>query len=78
MRPLLVGSTGLVGGHVLELALGDSRVDAVVAPVRHPLANHPKLLAPTVDLERLPKDVDWWQVDAVIRTMGTTMRAAAS
>jgi uncharacterized protein YbjT (DUF2867 family) len=78
MNLLLVGSTGLVGRHVLELALADGRIDAVVAPVRHSLANHPKLLAPTVDFERLPKEADWWRVDAVICTLGTTMRAAGS
>jgi uncharacterized protein YbjT (DUF2867 family) len=42
------------------------------------VANHPKLLAPTVDFERLPNDIDWWRVDAVICTLGTTMQAAGS
>jgi uncharacterized protein YbjT (DUF2867 family) len=78
MKLLLVGSTGLVGRHVIALALADSRVDAVVAPVRRQMPNHRKLLAPTVDFERLPKDRDWWQADAVICTLGTTMRAAGS
>ena len=78
MKLLLVGSTGLVGRHVLDLALADCRIDAVVAPVRHNVANHPKLLAPTVDFECLPNDVDWWRVDAVICALGTTMRAAGS
>lgn len=78
MKLLLVGSTGLVGRHVLDLALADERVDAVVAPVRHDVASHPKLLAPTIDFERLPKDEDWWQADAIICTLGTTMRAAGS
>jgi len=78
MKLLLVGSTGLVGRHVLDLALADDRIGAVVAPVRHNVANHPKLFAPTVDFERLPNDGDWWRVDAVICTLGTTMRAAGS
>ena len=68
----------LVGRHVLDLALADGRIDAVVAPVRRDVAYHPKLLAPTVDFERLPKNVDWWRVNAVICTLGTTMRAAES
>ena len=38
MKLLLVGSTGLVGRHVLDLALADGRIDAVVAPVRHNVA----------------------------------------
>jgi uncharacterized protein YbjT (DUF2867 family) len=78
MKFLLVGSTGLVGRHVLDLALADDRIDAVVAPVRHDVASHAELLAPKVDFEDLPNDVDWWRVDAVICTIGTTMRAAGS
>jgi len=78
MKLLLVGSTGLVGRRVLDLALADERIDAVVTPVRHGVTSHPKLLAPTVDFEHLPNDEDWWQVDAVICTLGTTMRVAGS
>lgn len=78
MKLLLVGATGLVGRHVLELALADGRVDEVVAPVRRALPGHPKLSAPRVDFERLPDDVDWWRADAVICTLGTTIRTAGS
>ena len=78
MKLLLAGATGLVGRHVLELALADARVEAVVAPVRRPLLDHPKLLAPTVDFERLPEDAAWWRADAAICALGTTMRAAGS
>jgi len=78
MKLLIVGSTGLVGRHVLDLALAEGRIDAVVAPVRHNVVSHPKLFAPTVDFERLPNDVDWWRADAVICALGTTMRAAGS
>jgi uncharacterized protein YbjT (DUF2867 family) len=78
MKLLLVGSTGLVGRHVLDLALADKRVNAVVAPARRRLPDHLKLLAPNVDFERLPEDADWWRADAVICTLGTTMRMAGS
>ncbi|MEE1613446.1 NAD-dependent dehydratase [Microvirga sp. CF3016] len=78
MKLLLVGSTGLVGRHVLDLALADERIDAVIAPVRHDVTSHSKLLAPIVDFEHLPNDEDWWRVDGVICTLGTTMRAAGS
>ncbi|WP_459570184.1 Rossmann-fold NAD(P)-binding domain-containing protein [Cupriavidus sp. 8B] len=78
MKLLLVGTTGLVGRHVLDLALADPRVGAVVAPTRRALPEHPKLLAPRVDFDRLPQGADWWQADAVICTLGTTMRAAGS
>jgi uncharacterized protein YbjT (DUF2867 family) len=37
MKLLLVGATGLVGRHVLRLALADSRISAVVTPLRRPM-----------------------------------------
>ncbi|WP_323120780.1 Rossmann-fold NAD(P)-binding domain-containing protein [Burkholderia alba] len=78
MKLLLVGSTGLVGRQVLDLALADQRVSGVVALARRALPAHPKLLAPGVDFDRLPDDAHWWRADAVICTLGTTMRAAGS
>lgn len=78
MKLLLVGATGLVGRHVLSLALADPRVQAVVAPTRRALTAHPKLCNPQVDFDRLPQDADWWHTDAVICTLGTTMRTAGS
>ena len=78
MKLLLVGATGLVGRHVLELALADSRVTDVVAPVRRALPEHPRLQAPQVDYERLPDDAPWWKADAVICTLGTTMKLVGS
>ena len=78
MKLLLVGATGLVGREVLRLALADARVSQVVAPVRKPLPGHPKLDAPLVDFDRLPPDAPWWQMDAVICTLGTTMKLAGT
>jgi len=78
MKLLIVGSTGLVGRHVLELALADHRIDAVIAPVRRPLPDHPKLFAPVLDFDKLPDAAPWWQVDAVICALGTTIKVAGS
>jgi len=78
MKLLLVGATGLVGRHTLTLALADPRVEAVVALTRRALTAHPKLCNPQVDFDRLPQDADWWQADAVICALGTTMRTAGS
>lgn len=79
MRLLLIGSTGLVGGHVLDQALADPRVTAVVAPVRRPTARvHPKLSSPPIDFEHLDPDASWWHADAVICTLGTTMKRAGA
>src|SRR5690606_41750915 len=78
MKILLVGATGLVGSHVLKRALADQRVTSVVAPARRNLTEHPKLEAPVVDFDQLPADASWWQADAVICTLGTTMKQAGS
>ena len=78
MKLLLAGSTGLVGSHVLQLALADHRVSAIVAPTRRALPAHPKLLAPLLDFDALPAQAEWWRADAVICTLGTTMREAGS
>lgn len=78
MKLLIVGASGLVGSHVLRHALADERVSEVVAPSRRALTAHPKLFVPLVDFEQLPSDAEWWQADAVICTLGTTMKLAGS
>lgn len=78
MKLLVLGSTGLVGRHVLAQALAHPQVDQVIAPVRRPIEAQPKLLAPVVDFDALPADATWWRVDAVICALGTTMRIAGS
>ena len=78
MKLLIVGASGLVGSHVLQHALADERVSEIVAPSRRALDEHPKLFAPLVDFEQLPSDADWWQADAVICALGTTMKLAGS
>lgn len=76
---LHVGASGLVGRAVLERLLAGARTTRVVAPTRRLLGiSHPKLENPVVDFEALPEAASWWEVDAVICTMGTTMRLAGS
>ena len=53
MHLILAGATGLVGTHVLRLALADARVTTVTALARKPLPPHPKLLAPGVDFDEI-------------------------
>lgn len=78
MRLILAGATGLVGRHVLALALGDARIERVVAPTRRALPAHPRLEAPVVDFAALPPDAPWWHADAVICALGTTMKQAGT
>ncbi|MBX9467147.1 MAG: NAD-dependent epimerase/dehydratase family protein [Rhizobium sp.] len=78
MQLLLLGATGLVGSHVLDLALADPRVDGVTAPTRRPLPSRPGLSAPTLDFDQLPQDPSIWTADAVICALGTTLKSAGS
>lgn len=75
MRILLAGASGLVGGAVLERALGDARVDRVFSLARRPSGlAHPKLiewLAPEGDLLAGLRPEP---VDAVLCCLGTTIR----
>jgi len=77
-RLLLIGATGLVGQSVLQQALANPAIRLVVALTRRPLPPHPKLLNPVVDFDALPEAAHWWAVDAVICTLGTTIKKAGS
>ena len=78
MRLMLVGASGEVGREVLAQALTDRRVAEVVALTRRPLPAATKLNNVVVDFDRLPERAQWWAVDAVVCTLGTTLRAAGS
>ena len=78
LEVMLVGATGVVGREVLAAVLEDSRFSRVVAPTRRPLDQHAKLLNPVVDFSRLDEGAPWWRVDAVICTLGTTIKVAGS
>ena len=80
---LLLGATGVVGRAVLNLALNHPDVQQVTAVTRRPmaaglLAQHPKLANPVVDMANLPTDASWWRADALICTLGTTIKLAGT
>lgn len=77
-RLLLLGATGAVGREVLAAALADPRIAQLIAPTRRPLPPHPKLVNPVIDSAALPADAPWWQVDAVICALGSTIKIAGS
>ncbi len=79
MKIIILGSTGLVGSHILKLAISDNRIDSIVIPSRRPLiAANNKIKVPIVDYENLPKDALWWKADAILCALGTTMKIAGS
>lgn len=75
---LLAGATGAVGQQILTQALSHASVHKVVALTRRPLPVHPKLINPIVDFSNLDETADWWQVDAVLCALGTTIKIAGS
>ena len=76
---LLLGATGLVGSHVLDLLLADPAYLRVVAPVRRPLGrSDSKLGAPEVDFGRLEERPELFRVDDVFCCLGTTIAKAGS
>lgn len=77
-RLMLVGATGLVGQSVLRQALKHPQVKQVISPTRRLLPPHARLLNPLVDFDALPSEAGWWTVDAVICTLGTTIKKTGS
>lgn len=83
LRLLLVGATGAVGQEVLKQALADERISAICAVTRRPLdaekfPANPKLENIIVDFSALPNRPVWCGVNAVICTLGTTIKIAGS
>lgn len=76
---LIVGSTGLVGGHLLGHLLRDAVYDRVTALVRrHQAEPHLRLVEHVVDFERLFETAGDWEADDLYLCLGTTMAAAGS
>jgi uncharacterized protein YbjT (DUF2867 family) len=78
-RAIVLGSTGLVGSHLVRQLLDDGRFEKVVAFSRRPseLA-HPKLDQKIVDFENI---ADWSGLvkgDVLFSALGTTLKQAGS
>jgi uncharacterized protein YbjT (DUF2867 family) len=76
---LLLGATGLVGGHVLDLLLDDAAYGGVLVLGRRAVPReHPKLRQETVDFDRLRDFSGAVRAQDVFCCLGTTIRAAGS
>jgi len=73
---LIIGASGLVGSHLLQLLLNDSSINKVRALVRHPLhISHPKLEEVIVDfnnMELYRQSIG--KGDIIFSCIGTTMK----
>lgn len=76
---LVLGATGLVGGHVLDLLLADAAWERVTTLGRRPVSReHPKLEQRAADFDRLGEHAEAFAADDVFCCLGTTIRAAGS
>lgn len=76
---LIVGSTGLVGGHLLRMLLEEEAYRQVTALVRRPLEiTHPRLNTVICELDRPETYAAHVPVDDVFCCLGTTIRKAGS
>ncbi|HEX5726523.1 MAG TPA: NAD(P)H-binding protein [Longimicrobiaceae bacterium] len=79
MRALLLGATGLVGRHCLDLLLADDAFPSVAVLGRRRVERaSPKLEQRVVDFDRLDEHADAFAAEAVFCCLGTTLRAAGS
>lgn len=76
---LLLGATGLVGGHCLDLLLNDPAYGKVSTLGRRPLSReHQKLEHHVIDFERLPDFASVMNAQDVFCGLGTTIKKAGS
>lgn len=79
MKLLLLGATGLVGRHALQLALANPVFSEVIAPTRTALAPAGKLLNPVVEhLEVAIALLTVHTPDVLVCTLGSTQAKAGS
>ncbi len=76
---LLLGASGLIGGHCLELLLADNDYAQVTILGRKSLPQtHPKLTQRIVNFDRLTEVADAFRVQDVFCCLGTTIKTAGS
>ena len=76
----LIGATGLVGRHCLDLLASDRSFERIVVIARRKFAEAmaPRVEGHIVDMDRLAERPDLFAVDQVICALGTTIKAAGS
>lgn len=70
---IIIGATGLTGGHLLDLLLADDAYDKVIVPTRRSTGKkHPKLEEHIIDMLELENHPDLLKGDVVFCCVGTT------
>jgi uncharacterized protein YbjT (DUF2867 family) len=76
---LVVGASGLVGGHLLELLLADDTYSRVIVLTRKPLGfDHPKLLERIINFDQLDRQQYLMKGEDVYCCLGSTIKKAGT
>lgn len=76
---ILIGATGLVGGHCLRVLLSSPAYDRVIAVTRRPLkVRHEKLQVMDISFDRLGDELANVKADHAFCCLGTTIRKAGT
>ncbi|SDJ90977.1 Uncharacterized conserved protein YbjT, contains NAD(P)-binding and DUF2867 domains [Catalinimonas alkaloidigena] len=78
-KALIVGASGLVGGHCLQALLASSLYESVVSLGRRRLPlDHPKLTQHLIDFDRAAQTPEFFACDDAFCCLGTTIKQAGS
>ncbi|NPD45999.1 MULTISPECIES: NAD(P)H-binding protein [unclassified Lentimicrobium] len=76
---IVIGATGLVGGHLVNQLLEEEKIDKVILFLRRNTGkSHPKLEEHVVDFDHISSFKEMIKADVVFSCMGTTLKAAGS
>lgn len=79
MKVLLLGATGLVGNECLQLLIAEKRVSEIRVFSRSPLLHSDnKITVVLTPLDEMNKHSSFFEVDAVLCALGTTIKKAGS
>ncbi|MFN8277112.1 MAG: NAD(P)H-binding protein [Chitinophagales bacterium] len=79
MRVVLLGATGLVGGHLLQQLLALPACTAITAVTRRPLQQqHPKLSNLVINFDQMEQHAAKFSGDVLFSALGTTIAKAGS
>ncbi|GKU83759.1 NAD(P)H-binding protein [Niallia sp. NCCP-28] len=76
-KALIIGATGLVGEHLLQILLQSNTYKEIIAFVRKPLGyKHEKLKEVIIDFDQLDQYQQYFAVDDIYCCLGTTIKKA--
>lgn len=76
---IVIGATGLVGGHLVNQLLEEAEIEKVILFLRRSTGkSHEKLVEHVVDFDQIDSFNDMIKADVVFSCMGTTLKVAGS